>query len=318
VYCVLIFNPASGRRRDRRLAQLNQVAEALSALGHRVKVATTSEPGSATVQASQAVAAGADVVFACGGDGTVHEVLQAVVSEDGEPASALGIIPFGSANALARHLRLSLDPCEAALEQINGEPCSIPVGKLTYGGRVRYFTVMAGAGPDGALVCNMLTAHKSRLGRLAYYLRAACLFFTQRFRKFEIEFIPVDGSASMRCQAVSAMAVRVDNLGGLFSKLARGEAAFHDLHLRLFIISPPAAISLPLWFISGWLNMHALNPFLRCVDAAAFNCRSIDGMPIHVEADGEWLGRLPVQVSLAPASLRILLPTNEVRLAAKA
>ena len=53
-------------------------------------------PGSATHQAREA-AARADVIFACGGDGTVHEVLQGLVTETGTPACTLGIIPLGSA-----------------------------------------------------------------------------------------------------------------------------------------------------------------------------------------------------------------------------
>jgi len=58
--------------------------------------------------------------LACGGDGTIHEVLQCLASKTGKPTAALGIIPLGSANALARHLRLSLDPVKAALQQLQG------------------------------------------------------------------------------------------------------------------------------------------------------------------------------------------------------
>jgi diacylglycerol kinase family enzyme len=173
VYFVFIYNPAAGRNRYRRAAQIRQVALALTALGHRIEVVETTAPGSATSQAQDAARGKPDAIFACGGDGTIHEVLQGIASETGEPAAVLGIIPLGSANALARHLGISLNPLRAALQGINGKRHTIPVGRVTYGDQVRYFTVMAGAGPDGALVYDLLASRKSSLGRLAYYLHAA-------------------------------------------------------------------------------------------------------------------------------------------------
>lgn len=306
--CILIHNPASGRERQDRAEQLRQISEALSALGHSVELAVTAAPGSAAIQARDAVRGGAEIVFVCGGDGTVHEVIQGLVSESREPAAVLGIIPLGSANALARHLRLSLNPLNAALEEIHGTPRTIPVGKVTYGGQVRYFSVMAGAGPDGALVYSLLSARKSSLGRLAYYLHAARLFATRRFRPFEIEYTDAANGHVSAQRAVSAMAVRVNDLGGLFSKLTGRRATIQDSHLRLLILRPPAALSLPLWFAAGWLNAQRLNPFLRCVDATSFSCRPSSGPAPHFQADGESLGRIPMLVSTVPNALRILVP----------
>jgi diacylglycerol kinase (ATP) len=137
VRCVLIYNPASGRRRSLRTEQVRKVADALSSLGHQVDVAATTAPGSATNQARQAVVGGADVVFACGGDGTIHEVLHGLVSKSGAPGAALGIIPLGSENALARHLRISLDPIKAALQQIHSAAQMIPLGKIVCDDGVR-------------------------------------------------------------------------------------------------------------------------------------------------------------------------------------
>jgi diacylglycerol kinase family enzyme len=312
VRCVLIYNPVSGRNRHLREGQLRKVADALSALGHRVELTATTAPGSATIQAGEAVNLGADIILACGGDGTVHEVLQGLVSETGEPTAALGIIPLGSANALARHMRLSLDPLKAALQQIQRTPHLIPIGKLTYRDRVRYFSVMAGAGPDGALVDNLLTARKSSLGRLAYYLHAARLFATRRFHPFEVEYTEAASGATVSRRAVSVMAVRVDNLGGLFSKLAGRQATVHDPHLRLLVLRPPASLSLPLWFVSGWLNLHGFNRFLSFLDVTGFSCRPCSDPAPHFQADGEWLGHIPMQVSLIPDALRLLLPAQQM------
>jgi YegS/Rv2252/BmrU family lipid kinase len=307
---VLIYNPAAGRNRLRRLAQVRQVAVALSALEHSVELIATSAPGSATQHAQDAARGGADIVFACGGDGTIHEVLQGLASKTGKPTAALGIIPLGSANALARHLRLSLDPVKAALQQLQGAPLTIPVGQLTYCDQVRYFAVMAGAGPDGALAYSLLPAQKSSLGRLAYYVHAAGLFTSLRFGPFEVEYIEAESGVTTTLRAVSAIAVRVNDLGGLFSGLTGRRASIRDAHLRLILVRPPAALSLPLWFVTGWLNLTRFNPLLHTVNVTEFTCRPIAVPAPNFQADGEWLGHIPFKVSILPNALRILLPAT--------
>jgi diacylglycerol kinase family enzyme len=105
---VLIFNPASGGGRSGREEAIARVAETLRGLGHAVETVRTWAAGSAGAQARAAADSGAEVVFACGGDGTVHEVMQGLV---GAPVAALGIVPMGSANALARHFGLLSSRC---------------------------------------------------------------------------------------------------------------------------------------------------------------------------------------------------------------
>lgn len=310
---MLIYNPVSGRERD-RLEHLHSIVDAFAGLGHHAELIATTAPGSASIQVQDAVRNGAEVVFACGGDGTIHEVIQALVSESVEPITALGIIPLGSANALARHLQWSLDPLTAALQQIQCAPRLVSVGKVEFDGQVRYFTVMAGAGPDGALVYDQLTAQKSRLGRLAYYLRAARLYITRRFPAFEVEYTKAVSGHLVTRRAISAMAVRVGNLGGLFSNLVARNAGIHDPHLQLVLAGPPSWLSLPLWFVCGWMNINGINRFLHIARVTSFSCRPLSDPPPHYQADGEWLGRIPIAVSLIPNALRILIPDEDRKL----
>lgn len=308
VRCTLILNPTSGTAAEDRLDRIRSVAGALSSEGHSVTIEVTTAPGSASAQAREAANQGADVVFACGGDGTVHEVLQGLVSEDGSPAAALGIAPVGSANALARHLRLPLDPVAAVLAQIGGSERTIPVGKLECEGQTRYFTVMAGAGPDGALVYRMSTAGKKRLGRSAYYLHAAKLFATRRSPTFGVEYLEAGADEAVEAKAVALMVVRVRDLGGLFGALTSRNASIELGELELYLVHPPAWLSLPLWFVSSWFGLQSRNPFLKRIRVAAFECTPLNGAAVHVEADGEWIGRAPFRVSIVPRALRIRMP----------
>jgi diacylglycerol kinase (ATP) len=301
---VLLFNPMAGRRRELRLELVEGVAEALRKLGHGCEVVATRGAGTAGEQAREAARDGAGVVFACGGDGTVHEVLQGLAGE----GAALGVLPLGSANTLGRHLELPLDPVEAALQQVRWEARMVPVGRVEFGGGSRYFLVMAGAGPDGALVYSLLTGQKAGMGRMAYYVHALRLFLSRRFRAFEVEYVEAESGAKVAMKAVCAMAVRVKDMGGIFRGLAGGGVSLDSSGLNLLIVRGPARLSLPVWFVSGWLRLGRFNPLVKSVEVTEFSCQGRDGDAVHCEADGEWLGRIPMRVSLIADGVRMLLP----------
>src|ERR1700758_889823 len=110
----LIFNPNAGR--GSRLTALEPAANVLLSRGVQVEIIATHGPGTAGAQAADAVGHGADLVFACGGDGTLHEVIQGLAHH---PSATLGVIPLGSANALARHLGISFNPRTAVRQQLD-------------------------------------------------------------------------------------------------------------------------------------------------------------------------------------------------------
>jgi diacylglycerol kinase (ATP) len=293
-----------------RANEIDQVCAVLSAHGYLPEAIATTSTGSAAEQVHKAIAQGAQYIFACGGDGTIHDVLQGLIDEPTSPATQpiLGIIPMGSANALARHLGLSMNPVEAAHQQMSFTPRVIPAGKIECDGHHRYFTVMAGAGPDGALIYNMLTTSKQNIGRLAYYKRAATLFASQRFLAFDLEFIPSGSTTKSTMRSVATMAVRINDLGGLFTNLA-GDAQVHHPHLQLIAVRPPAWLSLPAWFTMGWLGISRFNPLLRIINVDEFTCTPTHSSRVHVQADGEWIGTAPMRVTLLPNALRLLMPS---------
>jgi diacylglycerol kinase (ATP) len=306
---VLIYNPVAGTDRSLRRQQIQQICELLERNGHSATAIATTAPGSAADQACTAITAGCDCLFACGGDGTVHDVLQGIVAaaSAGGPPAILGVIPMGSANALARHLGLSMSPIEAARQQLTFTPRLISVGLIECGEHRRPFTVMAGAGADGVLVHRLVHGTKQRFGRLAYYFHAARLFLTHRFSPFDLEFVDATSGTRHTLRAVSAMALRIDDLGGLFSRIAGGGHVHHP-HLQLVVVRPPAWLSLPLWFIAGWFGVGRWNPFLRTASVNEFTCTPSTGSHVHVQADGEWLGTAPIHVTLLHDAVRLLMP----------
>ena len=296
---VLLYNPNSGRSPRTRITLMESIAKTLRSRALEVQIIATEGPNTAGHQAANIQT---DILFACGGDGTIHEVIQGLAFH---PHTTLGVIPLGSANVLARHLKLSLNPTQAALQQLTRQHRTIPVGKVTFTTQdreqSRYFLVMAGAGPDGALVYNMLATGKHRLGRLNYYLRSANLFLRHRFSRFTI--------STQATPCISAMAVRVADLGGLFSPLIRGASIEHP-QLYLTTVAAPALLSLPTWFVLSWARLHRHNPYVQASYVDTFRCSAGHTHPVQVQADGEHLGQTPMTVTLIPNALRILSSTH--------
>lgn len=98
-----ILNPTSGTNRTQDVPAL--LTRYATAAGAEFEIQLTQRAGHATELAREAAARGCRVVVAVGGDGTVNEVARGLL---GTPA-ALGIVPRGSGNGLARHLRIPLD-----------------------------------------------------------------------------------------------------------------------------------------------------------------------------------------------------------------
>lgn len=248
----------------------------------------------------------ADILFACGGDGTIHDAAQGLAFRTD---IALGVLPMGSANALARHLRLPRDPVKAALQQLDLTPRIIPMGHVSFttseGEGERFFLVTAGAGADGMLVYKLAATSKRRLGRLAYYLTAAHLALTAHLSEFALHCErPSEPAPDL---AVTAMAARVGDLGGAFSPMMRG-TRLGDKHLRLAAAHRPAWLSLPMWFVLSWLRLHAFNRFAFHGDVESFTCGVGLTGHVPVQADGDWLGYTPMTISIVPNALRILAP----------
>lgn len=160
---LLIVNPVSGRHgaNAARIATTTaRGAHLATSLGLDVQVKLTERPMHATDLASAAVDAGIDRVIAWGGDGTINEVAVALVGT----GVALGIVPAGSGNGLARELRIPLDPMRAIEVAASGLERTVDVGSLD--GRV--FLNVAGAGFDARVAHAFNAERRGRLGLRDY------------------------------------------------------------------------------------------------------------------------------------------------------
>lgn len=129
---------------------------------------TEEDPGGG--QARAALEAGADVVAAAGGDGTVRAVAEVVHGS----GATLALLPSGTGNLLARNMKLPLDDLDGMAKAIfSGHERTIDFGEIGVerpdGSRERFgFVVMAGLGLDARMIANTRPELKKRVGWLAY------------------------------------------------------------------------------------------------------------------------------------------------------
>jgi diacylglycerol kinase family enzyme len=177
VRILVVSNPrataTTARERDVLAHALGSAAE--------LEVVETANRGHAAALACRAMRAGTDVVVALGGDGTVNEVVNGLLT-DGvhERVPALGIVPAGSTNVFARALGLPNDPVEATGVLLGalraGHRRRVSIGRADE----RWFVFATGIGFDGAIVGGV--EQYRRRGRRSTHLLYARVGVREFFR----------------------------------------------------------------------------------------------------------------------------------------
>ena len=309
----ILFNPNSGRRGRKRDRELDHAIGVLQSAGVRTELTVCRSSPEATDNARCAVAGGSDTVFACGGDGTIHDVIQGLA---GTPI-ALAILPFGTANALAHDLGIPLRPIVAAQAAVDGRVRRIPLGRIEYEdfdgkAAARYFTVAAGIGVDAHLFYKLTAELKNRSGMTAYYLKAWQLWATHRMRRFEVEYANGSG-LRQRALLTELLAVRIRFFGNILRELVPG-ASLDCGDLRA-VMCRTASRNAYLQYVAGALlgrewNINGID-LVSCSEVVCRLPEKSDGHKeerVYVEADGELLGRLPARMTMQPDALSLVVP----------
>jgi YegS/Rv2252/BmrU family lipid kinase len=259
-------------------------------MGLRFTLVRTEWPGHATELARQALAEGAELVVAAGGDGTANEVAQALVGQN----VPLGIIPLGSGNDYIRALGVPNDLARAVEVLSRGGTRPVDVGRVAD----RFYLNSLGIGLDAQIAWDYQRMRflKGELG----YLWAA-LLETGRFHPFRAELM-----VGNKVQMVDLLMLSVMNgpyAGGGF-RLAPGARA-DDGKLDLIMIGDYPRISrLPILFLvrpGGHLRLRRVRANL----VAGIRIRT--DLPVPVHMDGELLPRMDqLGIEVLAGALRVV------------
>ncbi len=314
---LVVFNPLAGMKWQRHARKLRALTSALAHAGIRTQTATTAGPASEPARLFDAVE-DFETVIACGGDGTVNEVVQAIMSGPRDPS--LAVVPFGSGNLLARELgtRRHIPAILKMLVESDLQPCSVGViERLEEPGHRRYWLAAAGIGADARVICDLSSAAKHRFGISAYYAEALrqLLFSRRPLPFFKVEFLD-DATRSTRSEAVAqAVAERIGYFGTFLE--SQGAAPLDSDLLRVVLFKTSRRTS----FIGYGIRLlahqaagHRSTPTdIEVVRTRELRCYlwndQASAEKILAEADGELIGSIPVRISIAPRRIRLIRPS---------
>ena len=251
----------------------------------------TERAGHGRAIAADCVRDGFSPIIAWGGDGTVNEVASALVSQD----AAMGIVPSGSGNGLARELGISLNPERAMATAIRGRERAIDVGEL--GGRL--FVNLAGVGLDASV------AHRfSQLaGRgLRRYVQAT---LSQLFNVVAEPYVITTEGETVRQPALLVELANGRQYGN--GALIAPRARLDDGLLDLVVVGPIGPLQTLLGLrrlFNGTIDQHP-QVLTRSVRYATISAER----PMRFHVDGEVEdGGLSLTATVHPGALRVRVP----------
>jgi len=256
----------------------------------------TSGPGHARMLARDAVNEGADLVVAWGGDGTINEVASSLMHS----RAALGIVPMGSGNGLAREIGVPAGRDAALLAALTGADRMIDAGELN--GRV--FFNAAGVGFDAHVAATFAASAGQTRGFASY----ASVTVRELFRYAAGEYVISAEGQPARTRRALLISVANTRQWGSGARIAPA-ALMDDERLDLVIVPalPPMVVLANTWrlfggSIAGWSAVET-----QRVHAAAIRCTP--PAPVHV--DGEPAGQLAsIEIRVIPAALRVRAPRS--------
>jgi diacylglycerol kinase (ATP) len=288
------------RRRGRPIGTvIRQAASQLEAVGWTVETALVDRKRELRKRTALAVKSQADIVVAVGGDGAVLQVIQALA----ETEVALGIVPMGTGNLLAGNLRIPRKPEAAVGLIIDGGRRRIDLGRVKVGSKRRVFAVACGIGFDAEVMQATAKKHKLRWGKLAYVASAIRRRDTVRN---VTHVVTIDGVES----TMDAAQLFVANFGGM------GMAIQPRLRVRpddgvFEVIVVRASGALP-GLLAGWEALRQRRHG-ESSEGHVFRSKarevSVETDPGRlVEIDGSVIGMTPLEASILPASLTVIVP----------
>ena len=256
----------------------------------------TRAPGDGRVLAAAAVAAGAELIVAVGGDGTLNEVINGVTGEDGRPLAAVGALLTGRGRDAARTLGLPRDPRRAAERLVHGGETRRDLGLVRRDNSQRFFLTVAGAGFDAVVAARAA----STPGRGSVpYLRAVAASL-RAHRPWALS-LAVDG-APARPRSVTGVVIANGPCFGGGMRVAPGADATDGM-LDLVVLGVLSRVALTCWLPTLYSGGHLRHPRVTRERARSVAVTSDASVPLQL--DGEPWGASPFEVTVCAGALRL-------------
>jgi YegS/Rv2252/BmrU family lipid kinase len=231
------------------------------------------------------------MVVAAGGDGTINEVVNGLAGT----GVTLGLLPLGTANVLALETGVPLDPEAACRLILSGRPARIHLGMAG----TRRFLLMAGAGFDAEVVYGTAESWKRKMGKAAYVLAG---FWTLISRPGPRIAVTPAGGAPLAATGVIIGKARL--YGGRFS--VTPGARLDEPLLQACVFLGRGRVRRTRAALGVVCGTHAATRDVVIFKTERLHVESDER--VHVHADGDLVGTLPMEFAVAPETLNVILP----------
>ncbi|MBN1366804.1 MAG: diacylglycerol kinase family lipid kinase [Dehalococcoidales bacterium] len=294
-----IVNPVAGALSTKKKWPL--ISSLLKHLGVSFDYQYTEGIGHAIELAKDATNRGYDHVVAVGGDGTINEVANGILTSKSIASTTLGVISTGTGSDFIRSVGIPHDYIEACSCLSQGQSKPVDIGVVEYQKNnipmQRYFINTAGIGFDAAVISSVEKSSKRLGGTIPFLLGVLRTLVTYRNKVVKVTI--GDNEESKKVVMVMVANGRYGGGGMKFAPTAQ----LDDGLLDMLIISDMGKLELLKAFPTVYKGTHINNPKVKLLQTDHVKIDSLEKIPVY--ADGELLGEGPIVFRLLPAMLRI-------------
>ena len=314
---ILIANPISGKGHARNVAE--QAYTALTESGAQGQLTFTSASGDAKRFAQEAVSDGIRSVIACGGDGTLHEVVNGIATV---PDVTLGVLPCGRGNDFAAAIGIPLKPEAAIATLVSGAPIRVDLGCCYNSSQPstissvgasstrdsdnrqpttdNYFTTIATCGYDTEVSRRAAKGTPLFAGTASYaYAAVETLFY------YEPPFVRLEGDFGVHEGPILLAATGITSrYGGGFQIVPN--ARIDDGLFDVCIIRPVSALTVLRLMVTLFWGGHVSHPAVSMHQTRTLTIET--DPPILLYADGEPMCETPATIEIIKHGLTVMAP----------
>lgn len=287
----VIINPTAGNHKCKKLSPLLKSKLLEKGIAHHFSFSQYS--GHIEELALQAIRQGYEKIIVCGGDGTIHEAINALVGSD----VLLGVLPLGTGNDFARNLGIKEDLDFACRVLDQGKVRKVDVVKVNGS---RYYGSVGGIGFDSEVASLANRYKKFSSGINIYTLSILAKLFTYKFKNVEITY----DTESYKGEILMAAFGNTEWYGGGIN--ITPTALMDDGWLDICIVDKINKAKLLLLFPSAFKGNHI--KFSEVNLHRAKNISISSETPLQLLGDGEIICQTPVSLEVVPQALKVIAP----------
>lgn len=290
----LIINPLSG---GKKIETYLPIIKEILGRDNFLSLAMTTEKNSAFQEAQKVSGEDYDLIVVCGGDGTLNEVINGVVSSNS--CLPIGFVPCGTSNIYALSAGIPLDPIRACEIVLKKYVRKIDLGKVGTGTSLRHFVSMAGIGYEASVIKSLKPNLVRTLGGIPAHLVAGVGALIKH-QGIELS-IRVDGSSWRGFEAI----ICNGSFYGVSSVIAP-QADMADGYLDVIIFKNGTRRDILRYVLGILRGRHT-----RFKDVEFIKAKKIEidaPREVWIQVDGEIMGTLPQEIEICPEAIQVILP----------